>query len=194
MPMVDEPQEILRQRGRKSASDRLHAWASDPDVALIVTVLADACLALGTFTLSFDALRELALAAGLRSELVWIWPLVGTGVRIGEALGIRRAVVDVDHGVIEINAKATFRKGRGGVLEERTKSDPGGRVIAVPGHVIDLCVRRMAMSWPPTNTACCSRGATAVCGYRATPTVPCARCSTGSVSSGRSPTRSGRRW
>ncbi|WP_158603033.1 DUF2637 domain-containing protein [Jiangella rhizosphaerae] len=82
MANVDEPQQTPRQRERKSASDRLHAWVSDPDVALIVTVFADACLALGAFTLSFDALRELALAAGLRSELVWIWPLVVDGFMV----------------------------------------------------------------------------------------------------------------
>lgn len=82
MPKVVEPQQTLQQGERTSASDRLHAWVSDPDVALIVTVFADACLALGAFTLSFDALRELALAAGLRSELVWIWPLVVDGFMV----------------------------------------------------------------------------------------------------------------
>ncbi|WP_160312704.1 DUF2637 domain-containing protein [Jiangella alkaliphila] len=55
---------------------------SDPDLALIVTVFADVVLALGAFTLSFDALRELALAAGLRPELVWIWPLVVDGFMV----------------------------------------------------------------------------------------------------------------
>lgn len=82
MSMVDEPRRTLGTGERKSASERLHAWVSDPDVALIVTVFADVCLALGAFTLSFDALRELALAAGLRSELVWIWPLVVDGFMV----------------------------------------------------------------------------------------------------------------
>ncbi|WP_083459568.1 DUF2637 domain-containing protein [Jiangella muralis] len=67
---------------RTSIGERLRVWVSDPDVALIVTVFADALLALGAFALSFDALRELALAAGLRTELVWIWPLVVDGFMV----------------------------------------------------------------------------------------------------------------
>jgi integrase len=74
--------------------------------------------------------------------------MFSTGVRIGEALGVRRAVVDVTASVVEINAKAAHRKGQGAVLEERTKSDAGWRVIALPDHIVDLCVKRMGMSWP----------------------------------------------
>jgi len=41
-------------------------------VALLATVL----LALGAFVLSFDALRSLAIAVGIRASMAWIWPAV----------------------------------------------------------------------------------------------------------------------
>lgn len=40
--------------------------------AMVMTVL----LACGAFALSFDALRALAVTAGIRSGLAWIWPLI----------------------------------------------------------------------------------------------------------------------
>lgn len=40
--------------------------------AMAMTVL----LACGAFALSFDALRALAITAGIRSDLAWIWPLI----------------------------------------------------------------------------------------------------------------------
>lgn len=52
---------------------------SSPDAVLVVTAIADAVLALGAFVLSFDALRELAVVAGLRLELAWIWPVIVDG-------------------------------------------------------------------------------------------------------------------
>jgi hypothetical protein len=41
-------------------------------VALVATVL----LALGAFVLSFDALRSLVVAVGIRMSIAWIWPVV----------------------------------------------------------------------------------------------------------------------
>jgi hypothetical protein len=41
-------------------------------VALVATVL----LALGAFVLSFDALRSLVVAVGIRRSIAWIWPVV----------------------------------------------------------------------------------------------------------------------
>lgn len=40
--------------------------------AMVMTVL----LAGGAFALSFDALRALAVTAGIRGDLAWIWPLI----------------------------------------------------------------------------------------------------------------------
>ena len=49
-------------------------------VALLATVL----VALGAFVLSFDALRSLAVAVGIRESIAWIWPAV-IDVAIGQA-------------------------------------------------------------------------------------------------------------
>lgn len=74
--------------------------------------------------------------------------MLGTGVRIGEAAAARRTVVDLEAGVLEINATVVRLTGTGTVLQERTKSDAGWRVIALPGHVVELCRRRMDIAWP----------------------------------------------
>lgn len=71
-----------------------------------------------------------------------------TGMRIGEALGVRAEVIDLDAGVIEVNATAVRLKGRGTVLQERTKTDAGWRVIVIPPNGVEVCRRRMALAWP----------------------------------------------
>lgn len=48
--------------------------------ALVVT----AFLAMGAFVLSFDALRDLALRAGVRESLAWLWPIT-VDATIGQA-------------------------------------------------------------------------------------------------------------
>lgn len=48
--------------------------------ALVVTGL----LAMGAFVLSFDALRDLALRAGVRESLAWLWPIM-VDATIGQA-------------------------------------------------------------------------------------------------------------
>ncbi|WP_208268252.1 site-specific integrase [Actinomadura nitritigenes] len=73
--------------------------------------------------------------------------LDGTGMRIGEALGVRAEVIDLEAGVLEVNATVARLKGLGTLLQLRPKSEAGWRVIALPGHVVELCRRRMAMSW-----------------------------------------------
>jgi integrase len=76
----------------------------------------------------------------------------GTGMRIGEACGVRAEVIDLDPAtgtaVIEVNATVVRLKGRGSVLQPRTKSEAGWRVIAVPPNVVAICRRRLAMTWP----------------------------------------------
>lgn len=49
-------------------------------IALVVT----ACLAIVAFALSFDALRDLALRAGVRESLAWLWPIT-VDATIGQA-------------------------------------------------------------------------------------------------------------
>lgn len=74
--------------------------------------------------------------------------LDGTGMRIGEALAVRAEVVDLEAGVIEVDATVVRLKGRGSVLQLRPKSAAGWRIIAVPPHIVELCRRRLAMTWP----------------------------------------------
>lgn len=74
--------------------------------------------------------------------------MLGTGLRVGETMGVRRSVVDLEAGVLEVNATAARLKGKGVVLQERTKTDAGWRVIALPHHIVELCQERTAMSWP----------------------------------------------
>lgn len=74
--------------------------------------------------------------------------LDGTGMRIGEALGVRAEVIDLEAGVLEVAATVVRLKGMGTVLQLRPKTEAGWRVIALPGHVVELCRRRMATSWP----------------------------------------------
>lgn len=74
--------------------------------------------------------------------------LDGTGLRIAEALGVRAEVVDLEAGVVEVNATAVRLKGKGTCLQLRPKTEAGWRVIALPPHLVELCRGRLAMSWP----------------------------------------------
>ncbi|RKS76473.1 site-specific recombinase XerD [Actinomadura pelletieri DSM 43383] len=74
--------------------------------------------------------------------------LDGTGMRVGEALGVRAEVIDLEAGVLEVNATSVRLKGKGTCLQLRPKTEAGWRVIALPPHVVELCRRRAATSWP----------------------------------------------
>ncbi|WP_190863017.1 site-specific integrase [Actinomadura sp. RB99] len=112
--------------GRKS---RPRALSPEDEAAMLVKVAADE----GAAELDVPDLVEF---------------LDGTGMRIGEALGVRAEVVDLDAGVLEVNATVARLKGLGTLLQLRPKSEAGWRVIALPRHVVELCRRRMATSWP----------------------------------------------
>lgn len=70
--------------------------------------------------------------------------LAGTGMRVGEVLALRPEVVDLDAGVLEVNATAIRIEGRGAALQLIPKSAAGWRIIALPDHVVDVLRRRMA--------------------------------------------------
>jgi hypothetical protein len=57
-------------------------------------------------------------------------------------------VVDLEAGVVEVNATVVRLKGKGLVLQEWPKTQAGWRVIALPGHLVEPCRLRMAMVWP----------------------------------------------
>lgn len=73
--------------------------------------------------------------------------MLGTGTRIGEALAVRRQVVYLEAGVVEVNAKVVRLKGRGCVVPERPKTEAGWRIIAAP-DVVELLRSWIAMAWP----------------------------------------------
>ena len=112
--------------GRKA---RPRALSVEEEAAMLVKVAAD------------ERARELDVP-----DLVEF--LDGTGMRIGEALAVRAGVVDLEAGVVEVCATVARLKGKGAVLQLHPKTAAGWRVIALPAHVVELCRRRMAKSWP----------------------------------------------
>lgn len=71
--------EAERGRHEEQTQRRLRRSLGAPEAVLAVTAVTDAVLALGAFVLSFDALRELAVVAGVRPALAWIWPVIVDG-------------------------------------------------------------------------------------------------------------------
>jgi integrase len=70
--------------------------------------------------------------------------MLGTGVRLGEALAVRSEVVDLTAGTIEIKATVVRTKGAGVQIQDWPKTAAGWRVIAVPSQVVALLQRRRA--------------------------------------------------
>ena len=70
-----------------------------------------------------------------------------TGVRLGEACAIREEVVDVERGVLEINAQIIRATGQGIVLQPRPKSAAGWRRIAIPSELLAIIERRQQTAW-----------------------------------------------
>jgi hypothetical protein len=57
----------------------LHEVSGWHRAALAAVALVVALIAAGAFTLSFDALRELAVLAGVRYDIAFLWPLIVDG-------------------------------------------------------------------------------------------------------------------
>jgi integrase len=81
--------------------------------------------------------------------------MLGTGVRIGEALAVRRGtnadgepLLDLDHGTVEINATIVRVKGEGLIIQEWPKTAAGWRRLALPSYAIDLIERRAGEQRP----------------------------------------------
>jgi integrase len=68
--------------------------------------------------------------------------LLGTGVRLGEALGVRWEDVDLDKGIIHIRRTVVRVKGRG-LLAKAPKTNAGTRILRTPGWLADLLRERM---------------------------------------------------
>jgi hypothetical protein len=75
--------------------------------------------------------------------------MLATGARIGEALALRtgetagRPLLDLDAGTWEVNATAVRVPKQGMVVQPRTKTAAGWRIIAVPAFAVDMVRRRL---------------------------------------------------
>lgn len=70
--------------------------------------------------------------------------MFGTGLRIGEALGLGEDAVDLATGTLEVCQIAVRLSGKGTVLQQRPKTEAGWRIIALPASIVELCRRRIA--------------------------------------------------
>ncbi|WP_222193292.1 site-specific integrase [Modestobacter italicus] len=81
--------------------------------------------------------------------------MLATGARIGEAVALRmgetagRPLLDLDAGTWEVNATAVRVPNRGMVVQPRTKTAAGWRIIAVPEFAVDMARRRLASPHRP---------------------------------------------
>lgn len=89
--------------------------------------------------------NEEAVNNGVRDLVIF---MLGTGVRIGEALALRTRFLDLSTGTAEIAATVTEKKGVGTIIVERTKTAASHRVIALPPQVVSMLERRSKMVWP----------------------------------------------
>lgn len=89
-----------------------------------------------------------AVSSGLR-DLVRF--MLGTGVRIGEALALTHDDVDFSTGTAEISSTLTDAKGRGTFIQPHPKTAAGHRVIALPLDVVNLLRERTELIWPDNS-------------------------------------------
>ena len=81
--------------------------------------------------------------------------MLATGARIGEAVALRigetagRPLLDLDAGTWEVNATAVRVPKQGMVVQPRTKTAAGWRIIAVPEFAIEMVRRRLASPHRP---------------------------------------------
>lgn len=92
--------------------------------------------------------------------------MLGTGVRIGEALGARWRYVtlttageDPDAGLdtptagtLTVAATTTEKRGHGTIIQDRVKSEAGYRTLALPRQVVDMLAGRQTMTFPELKT------------------------------------------
>jgi len=75
--------------------------------------------------------------------------MLGTGLRIGEALAVRRGtnsdgepLLDLTHNTVEINATIVRIKGEGLIIQEWPKTAAGWRRLALPRYAVEIIERR----------------------------------------------------
>lgn len=67
--------------------------------------------------------------------------LLATGVRIGEAIGVRWADVDLEAGIVIVEATVVRVRGKG-LVRKSTKSDASDRTLRIPDWALELLKRR----------------------------------------------------
>jgi integrase len=88
-------------------------------------------------TLTEDEVRRLlAVTAGTRHHSLWVF-LVTTGVRLGEALALRWADIDMVDGLATIRRALQRQRGVGMVFVE-PKSSRGRRTVSFPRETLDV--------------------------------------------------------
>lgn len=74
--------------------------------------------------------------------------MAGTGMRMGEQLGLTWDVIDFDKGVVHIVQQAKYIKGKGAVLQRFPKTHAGRRTISVPVSVMSVLRERRKRGLP----------------------------------------------
>ena len=78
--------------------------------------------------------------------------MLGTGVRIGEAAAVRRAVLDLDAGTVHINATIVRIPGVGLQIQPRTKTPSSQRILTQPEPVLATLQQRQGLHSGPAGT------------------------------------------
>src|SRR5260370_2134292 len=84
--------------------------------------------------------RLLAATSGTRHHSLWIF-LVTTGVRLGEALAIRWADIDLNEGRVTIRRALQRQRGAGLVFVE-PKSSRGRRTVSLPPETLEVLAQQ----------------------------------------------------
>lgn len=71
--------------------------------------------------------------------------LLGTGLRIGEALALHWSDLDLDSGTLHVR-RTVFRLGGQGLVAKAPKTDTGARILHLPSHLVTLLGNRRAAS------------------------------------------------
>ena len=80
------------------------------------------------------------------SAYLFVWFLLSTGARRGEALGLKWDCVDLDNGVIELRRNLVFIDHKEAELREYMKTDAGTRTVPIPDDLRDAMRRQRSVT------------------------------------------------
>ncbi|GAA4740572.1 site-specific integrase [Modestobacter marinus] len=108
--------------------------------------------------------------------------MLATGARIGEAVALRtgetagQPLLDLEAGTWEVNATAVRVPKQGMVVQPRTKTAAGWRIIAVPELAVDVVRRRLTSPHRPDTELVFPAPLPAPCATQTACPVTCASC------------------